>query len=408
MLSDRSLYSLDFFSLLLCMAVGHVIVGDPFLGAAVFLFADIMKALVFRNLSSFRHSDCARYFSRVTLSLVLLAGILVSFAYPLVNIEIRALYLSLFAFGLVIRNAMGAVPIGSTRKNRKAGYYLSIVFIHFFFDLRLEWVVRKYMSGPEFYFAVGLIVLSGLVNILFPEKYSRTHSFVNEYERIGSYKLFTDMNLYSTIAINTGIIMLYFHILSPEGSKVYDAFDTEQYMRLFAVLLVVGTALLLTNILIRRRRKALIAAAQAVAGILIWIAGDVMLFYDYSIDLLLPLLWGMGIALLVSAIRLFIRDFRSVGMALDEEYDGDGYSESTVVMLSYSSVSSSVIVLIVLAVRIFLIPQSSVALYDRIVMQLPALFMLFALILAIRQPLDRRNREKLMLYMDDNLKSEKV
>ena len=40
----NGLYRIDFLNLLLCMAVGHIVIGNPFFGATVYLFADIIKA----------------------------------------------------------------------------------------------------------------------------------------------------------------------------------------------------------------------------------------------------------------------------------------------------------------------------------------------------------------------------
>ena len=57
------LYRIDFFNLLLCMAVAHIIIGNPFFGATVYLFADIIKAYYLCNLAKLRHAGGEHYLS---------------------------------------------------------------------------------------------------------------------------------------------------------------------------------------------------------------------------------------------------------------------------------------------------------------------------------------------------------
>ena len=74
----------SFLELLLAMAVGHAFTGNPFFGAAVFLFANIVKTYLFCNISKLRHANGASYTSVLLLMLVAAAGLALAFLYPYV------------------------------------------------------------------------------------------------------------------------------------------------------------------------------------------------------------------------------------------------------------------------------------------------------------------------------------
>ena len=68
----NGLYRIDFLNLLLCMAVGHIIIGNPFFGATVYLFADIIKAYYLCNLAKLRHAGGEHYLSDLVVALIFL------------------------------------------------------------------------------------------------------------------------------------------------------------------------------------------------------------------------------------------------------------------------------------------------------------------------------------------------
>ena len=67
--------------LLLCIAVSHILVQNPFYGAGVFLFASIIKAYYLGDLSKLRKGNGEPYLSKLLLALVFLAGLSLAFLY---------------------------------------------------------------------------------------------------------------------------------------------------------------------------------------------------------------------------------------------------------------------------------------------------------------------------------------
>ena len=55
------LYRIDFFELVLCMALGQLLIGNPFYAAAVFLFADMLQSCLLGNIATLVHQDRHRY-----------------------------------------------------------------------------------------------------------------------------------------------------------------------------------------------------------------------------------------------------------------------------------------------------------------------------------------------------------
>ena len=96
----------SFLELLLAMAVGHAFTGNFFFGAAVFLFADILKTYLFCNISKLRHADGANYTSTLLLSLEAAAGLSLAFLYPYVADAPAAGLASLGVLLIVLRDAL--------------------------------------------------------------------------------------------------------------------------------------------------------------------------------------------------------------------------------------------------------------------------------------------------------------
>ena len=241
----NGLYRIDFFNLLLCMAVGHIIIGNPFFGATVYLFADIIKAYYLCNLAKLRHAGGEHYLSDLVVALIFLIGISAAFIYPLTAGELKSNYVSLFALCVVMRDYFGTVPLLPETPRLGVKYYLSTLFVHACFDAGCGVLLWNRTSPGEFFGLMAVLVLSGLHRLAAPERRIPVDSraIENKYEMIASYKLFSDMNLYSAIAINLGIMVYFFYVLVPLRS----VFSWEPYatmavwlLLVFAILAVAG------------------------------------------------------------------------------------------------------------------------------------------------------------------------
>ena len=403
------LYRIDALCLLLCMATGHIIIGNPFYGAVVYLFSDIIKACFLCNVLRLKKVGGENYLSNVVVALVFMAGLGVAFIYPTIIDDSSSHYVSLLALCIVVRNYFGSVSVFSEPFIKGIKYYLSVLFVHICFDLCCASLLWNKVELREFFMLMGGVLFTGIIKIIFPEirLSPNAKGLESKYETIASYKLFSDMNLYSSIAVNVGIMVFFFFMLIPLGS----VFDPMRYAGMLFWLVVVMAVLVVASVVIRKRWRGF-ALAEFIVGTITWLFGTIMMYQDDSLlmRLLWTLFWGFGIAMLYSSVRQFRYDFAAIGSI--EGYDKEDLRISNIISSTVSSIISSVIILLIMALWTFLVPvvhdKEFPKIFSITAMQIPILFMGVALGIALRHPLDFRNREKLMRFIKDRSSNERM
>lgn len=411
-------YRLDFMELLLCMAVSHLVIGVPFFGAAIFLFADIIKASLFCNILKFSKKESSRILSFFFVAVVLFIGLTLVVLYPSHIGKPQAYSIALFVLCIVLRDAISAFPT-SRGRSKKVLYWLFIAYTQVRLDLFCAIILFKKVDREIFWALIAITVLTGIFRLLFPEKLLRfktpsdqedtgiPDSLVND---ISSYRIFSNMTLYSTIALSIGV-MMFFCLMLVRGSA---AFQARTYLNMLAWLFGIGTAATVFGSLIKKQWIAL-GLAEFIFGATIWIFGAIFMFRARTTLGVIAWMaaWGIGIALIDSAIRQFHRDFEAVGQIHDEVFSAARVEISNTLVSTVSSIIASVTMLLVMALWTFLAPEiDTVENLPRILqismMQIPVIYMLAAIVFALRQPLDARNREKLMLYIERHSKDERI
>ncbi len=416
---EGSVYKIDFFALLLCMAVAHILIGNPFFGATVYLFADIVKAYYLCNLARLRHRGGAQYFSALALALVFIGGMAVAFLYPALMNQPKANYVSLFALSLLLRDYLCAEQPGAQsqkqsdkaqdqKQPRKAVRWLYLGLVQLCFDGFCAYMIAGRVSEDEFIVMTAFVVLTGALHLLFPEYHISTDSsyIENKYESIASYRVFEDMNLYSTIALNLGVMVFFLFVLSPSVRE----FNPRIYGGLAVWLLAIYAVLLFSSIFIRKRLAGL-ALAEFILGAVTWCLGAVFMFRSARMfsKMAWTVIWGIGMALISSAIRKFHLDFEAVGSIAEGEFDRTDLEISNTVTATVASIISSVLMLLLMAFWTYVVPLVHRPLdFGGWLLQIPLLFMLVAVFFACRQPLDYRNREKLMKFIEARSKTEQM
>ena len=342
--SIKAYYRLNFFALLLSMAFGAFLISNPVYGAAVYLLADIVKACFIFHLSPLMYKFRNKLTGKISIVLIVLGGIALAFVYPLYSKNYLACYVALSAIGL------------------------------------------------ELLFTLGDRLLYGR---RLPLNLSETEG---KYQRLASYRLFSNMSLYATISINLSVLLLLLVSIERIGLE----FNLRAYVMLMVWLLAAGLLLLLFSFRIRHKFVGL-GLFEFIAGAVVWCVGDVMMFRA-GVGIpgaLWSLLWGLGLVLIASSIQNFHRDFEAVGKLAGEDYDRAELRLSNTVVATAASLASSVIMLLLLAAYAFLPLHADSVKLGTWIIQLPLIFMLAAIWCALRQPLDYRNREKLLRYVDD-------
>ena len=410
------LYRIDFFELVLCMALGQLLIGNPFYAAAVFLFADMLQSCLLGNIAKLVHQDRHRYLFDILFCLVIAGGLVLVFLYPVLSSSPDSVLVSLFCLCVVLRDFFCARPVSISEypagpDSRKGARLVTLCIIQLLFDLLCVWILIPRFKGSELALLLALLLLSGIGKLIRPSTRLVLDAPLpeNKYSDIASYRIFSDMNLYSTISMNLGVMSVLFVM-----TRAYaGAYSAALFASLLVWLLLMGAVIHICSRLTKKRFKGL-ALSEFILGALTWCLGAVFMFRAKTLVFvaLWTFVWGLGITLISSSVRKFYLDFKAVGELAGEEYGSKELSLSNMVVSTSAGLISSAIMLLMLALYSFLSSDFStlswVPLNDVWVMQLPLVFMVVALALALRQPLDYRNREKLMRFIDAKAPNEKM
>ena len=228
--------------------------------------------------------------------------------------------------------------------------------------------------------------------------------------QMAAYRYYSRMRLYSTIAVDLGTMMMFCHLLISMASEPPHV----KYLVMLAWVALMTTAgWVYSNF--ARRRWAAVELAEFVVGAVIWTLGDIFMLQANTVlgNVVWTIVWVCGIVLISYALEGFLRDFESVAAIGGEEYDAEGLRRSDrhtvrVATLAASGVTMAVIALWTLSGRRLAVGADLPRLLHVTMLQLPILFMAVALCYAVKQPLDGRNREKLMHYIGSHTSNEKV
>ncbi len=215
-----------------------------------------------------------------------------------------------------------------------------------------------------------------------------------------SFKVFTNMSFYSQIAAYLSAMMYFCFIYFRN-----ETYDTTTYLEMLLWLVPFSLTLWLSSKVIARNR-AVVGLNLFWIGIVIWVLGFIFMFRATSVgkELFWTIVWGIGLSSLVAAINLFYNDFISVALIADEEVEESEMHRIADANTTAARTTAMLLMVAVLLIWRLFIPRTADDLlpdvYTRTMVQMPMLFMLISAYFALRQPLDRRNREKLRNYLD--------
>lgn len=261
-----------------------------------------------------------------------------------------------------------------------------------------EWLAGNPFLGTLFFLAVYVVVaaLSG-------------SGSDGGFRTVTTYRLFSQMRLFATAALELGMMLMFCRVLMQQGSAAW----WQRYLLLAVWLLFLeGVGLLFARYI--RMRLAGLALAEFVVGGVVWVLGDVFLLRSSTplAGILWSVVWECGIVLVSAGLINFALDFEAVGQLADEPLDTEALKASNARLSRRASLVSAGLMMLVLVTWLWgqplVGPSVRPRLYNTLIKQLPVLLMLVALFFAIKNPLDRRNREKLMLYIGSSTRNERV
>lgn len=396
----------DFLQLILCMFVSHYLIGNPLYGAALFLFANIWIIYFEGNLRNMSASSTGRSRTNlimwILLSASIFAGLAIVFFYPIVMRRPEANYVSFFVAMLAARSLLTFKSSGHYNKKKSTHRWFRVLF-QLLFLLPCIGYALLLLDGAAVYVTIGGFAVTGFLlsfqssTLVSFGKYMRNARRNDKMKDIASYSVFSNMNLYSQVAFSLGILMYICYVSFAQTEFVETA-----YLVMAAWLVVIIFSSEAFTWLVNKNGKWL-SLNLFIAGAVLWIVGSVKI---YDTDLfggaLWTLLWGFGLACITSVMNRYNNDFKMVARIAGRRVtDRELYFRSLMTQM-VAVIMSYCIMLIVLTVWTFVIPNFEKAELPgelrNVMIQLPVLFMVVSIIFALRQPLDKRSREKLENY----------
>lgn len=226
-------------------------------------------------------------------------------------------------------------------------------------------------------------------------KYSRHKAKMAALRKISSFNIFRDTSLYSNTAFLLGGMLFMCYMTFSDIRAPREPYSFMLFWSLCAALI-----LFLFDWLLKQRGLGL-RVSTFISGAAIWIAGSVMLFNVNNIIQLVActMFWALGIATTTAVMKQMSRDFRLVTRLAGKKMSTAEMRHNDTMIHSAAIIMANAITLMVILTWYLLISgheRTEVPrMFKNLMVQIPALFMIAAIISAMKQPLDERSREKL-------------
>ena len=228
-------------------------------------------------------------------------------------------------------------------------------------------------------------------------------------EDVYSYKLFSAMSLLSNTAFYLGL-MLYICYMSFLSSHLT---QWQTYGIIVGWTALVYSAVFLFIRMILHSGKLLKLGLYAF-GALSWIFSGIMLFRtsDAIMSIVWTLFWAFGLAIMYAVTAQFNETFTFVAQLAEEDIENKSLRQKTVLLHCAGFMIASIITLYILTVWNFVIPEYSSteipSYFKSLMTMLPMAFMLAAIVFALRQPLDDKNRQRLLQFFSKDDRNERT
>ncbi|MDL2320434.1 hypothetical protein LJC45_04805 [Alistipes sp. OttesenSCG-928-B03] len=394
----------DFLQLILCMLVGHYIIDNPLYGGALFLFTNIWTLYFQSNLRhiKFRGNSRMSVAMWVFLTASVLAALALVFFFPIVTGSVAVNYVSFFVMMLTARSVI-TYWVNKTYNRQKTADRVYKALFQLLFIAACSAFAAMLMQGPAMWVTIGGAAVTGFLLSFQSSTLVSLGKYVGKMNRdkmadIFSYAMFSNMALYAQIAFSLGALMYICYISFGGG-----AFSVWNYLAMGGWILVVLIAFELFTWLVNRAGWVL-SLNLFVVGVAMWAIGSVQV---YNADNLLrlwmwTLFWGFGLAATTAVTNRYNADQKMVARLAGRRIsDRDLYFRNLLTQ-AISVILSNAIMLCIVTIWTFWIPTFTdtqlPGSFREVMIQLPVVFMAVSLVFALKQPLDRRSRQKLVNY----------
>lgn len=401
----------DAFHLYIAICLSEQLVYSTILGGALYLAGQVL--VVFARLYSKRNSTLlpvgiqARGLALFLASALLCVCLLL--VYPALTGHEHFIAL-LICIGLLLLR-QGVTTVMAQRLLMKRTWRIVLLLaVHTTLSAAVAGVLAPRVTAEAFHEIITMVVATGVVAFAYqavqvPHKPVRPAADADKLHRVSAYRIYNRMTSSTIVALNLALLTYICYMrIKPENTML------DLFWGLAAWLLLVGGMTALTLLFLHRKEMTRLdkPTVFVVGALLLFFAiiGAYRQWFSGWMSVLSYLLWGAGLACMLSIILGLGQDMQAV-LELDmKPAELAGYRDNTQAMVEWSLTLSTLLLLLMLTIVTFAsegrpdgwetMPALRVLL--RSIFLWPPVFIGIALLYALMQPLDKDYTKKLAHY----------
>lgn len=402
---------IDAFHLYIASCLSEALLGNAVLGAAIYLAGQVLVVFLrmFQkaNLARLPAGIHARGAALFVLSALLSAALLI--LYPVVARHTQFVTLLLCIALLLFRQGATAV-ISRAERIWPLLRIALLLGAHTGFSVAVGLLCAPGVAEDAYVQVMTMVAATGVALFAFqlmetPQKMARFTKDADRLFGVSSYRIYNRMTASAVVSLNLALLTYLCSIRIDPGSTMLSLFwELVVWLVLVAGLTAVMVRLLKKEVLPNGNKPsvfalgALLLLAAIFGGYFNWFSG-VMGIVSY-------LLWGAGLACMLSIILAMGNDMRAVLELNMKQEELSGYHENTQAVVEWNLTLSTLLLVLLLTVMTFVSEGRSGPWHELPFIQflmrnlrvLPPVGIAAALLYALMQPLDRDYAQKLAHY----------
>ena len=401
----------DAFHLYIASCLSEALLGNPVLGAAIYLAGQVLVVFLrmFQkaNLARLPAGIHARGAALFVFSAFLSAALLL--LYPVVTRH--AQFVTLLSCIALLLFRQGATAVIS--RAQRLWPMLRIVLLlgaHTGFSAAVGILCAPGMAEEAYAQVMTMAAATGVALFAFqlmetPQKAARFTKDADRLFDVSSYRIYNRMTASAVVSLNLALLTYICSIRIDPGSTMLSLFwELVVWLVLVAGLTAVMVRLLKKEVLPKGNKPSLFVLGALL--LLVAISGGYLNWFPGVLGIVSYLLWGAGLACMLSIILALGDDMRAVLELNMRQEEISGYHENTQAVVEWSLTLSTLLLVLLLTVMTFVSEGRTGPWHELPVIQflmrnlrvLPLVGITAALLYALMQPLNRDYAQKLAHY----------
>lgn len=401
----------DAFHLYIASCLSEALLGNAVLGAAIYLAGQVLVVFLrmFQkaNLARLPAGIHARGAALFVVSALLSAALLV--LYPVVTRHAQFGTLLLCIALLLLRQ--GATAVVSRIERLWPMLRVALLLVaHTGFSAAVGMLAVPRIAEEAYVQVMTMVAATGVALFAFqlmetPQKAARFTKDADRLFGVSSYRIYNSMTASAVVSLNLALLTYLCSIRIDPGSTMLSLFwELVVWLVLVAGLTAVMVRLLKKEVLPNGNKPSVFALGALL--LLLAISGEYVNWFSGVMGIVSYLLWGAGLACMLSIILAMGNDMRAVLELNMKQEELSGYHENTQAVVEWNLTLSTLLLVLLLTVMTFVSEGRTGSWHELPFIQflmrnlrvLPLVGIAAALLYALMQPLNRDYAQKLAHY----------